>query len=203
MARPKLTCAGFTNTGLPSACVKLTFISGIALSACTMAYPMRCVNDTLPPRARRRWLLITMRLSISSLAGTARTLVAVGTVRLVSMLATTRAAAPRSGCECAPAAGPLVPPAVVPPAPPSAPRPAGPGPAAPGRAPLGRVPLGPVPLGPVSLGPVSLGPVSLGPVSLGPVPVPALVGAVLVGAGPVGAGPVGVGPGVPAGLAAG
>jgi hypothetical protein len=39
-----------------------------------------------------------MRLSMSSLAGTARTLVAVGTVRLDSMLATTRAAAPRSGC---------------------------------------------------------------------------------------------------------
>ena len=36
-----------------------------------------------------------MRLSMSSLAGTARTLVAVGTVRLVSMLVTTRAAGPR------------------------------------------------------------------------------------------------------------
>ena len=43
-----------------------------------------------------------MRLSMSSLAGTARTLVAVGTVRLVSMLATTRAAAPRSGCAGGP-----------------------------------------------------------------------------------------------------
>ena len=40
---------------------------------------MRWVKLTLPPRARRRWLLITMRLSASSLAGTARTLVAVGT----------------------------------------------------------------------------------------------------------------------------
>src|SRR3954471_10502586 len=98
---------------------------------------MRWVNDTLPPRLRRRWLLMTVRLSARSLAGTARTLVAVGTVRLVSMLATTRAAAPRSGCECAPAAGPLVPPAVVPPALPSAPGPSAPGP----------VPLGPVPLG--------------------------------------------------------
>ena len=36
-----------------------------------------------------------MRLSISSLAGTARTLVAVGTARLASMLVTVRAAAPR------------------------------------------------------------------------------------------------------------
>src|SRR4051812_47044478 len=58
---------------------------------------MRWVNDTLPPRPRRRWLLMTTRLSISSLAGMTRTLVAVGTVRLASMLATTRAAAPLSG----------------------------------------------------------------------------------------------------------
>src|SRR4051794_26334199 len=40
---------------------------------------------------------MTTRLSMSSLAGIARTLVAVGTARLVSMLATTRAAAPRRG----------------------------------------------------------------------------------------------------------
>ena len=38
---------------------------------------------------------MTMRLSMSSLAGTARTLVAVGTGRLASMLATVRAGAPR------------------------------------------------------------------------------------------------------------
>src|SRR3954471_17835400 len=66
---------------------------------------MRWVNDTLPPRLRRRWLLMTVRLSARSLAGTARTLVAVGTVRLVSMLATTRAAAPFSGVFAEPAAG--------------------------------------------------------------------------------------------------
>src|SRR3954470_19343639 len=56
---------------------------------------MMWVKLTLPPRARRRWLLITTRLSASSFAGTARTLVAVGTVRDSSMLETTRAAAPR------------------------------------------------------------------------------------------------------------
>ena len=48
----------------------------------------------LPPRFRAKWLLITIRLSTISFAGTARTLVAVGTVRLVSMFATTRAAGP-------------------------------------------------------------------------------------------------------------
>src|SRR3954471_19478772 len=66
---------------------------------------MRWVNETLPPRQRRRWLLITVRLSASSLAGTDRTLVAVGTVRLVSMLATTRAAAPLSGVVATRAGG--------------------------------------------------------------------------------------------------
>src|SRR6187200_1613173 len=57
---------------------------------------MRWVKLTLPPRARRRWLLITMRLSMSSFTGTARTLVAVGMVRLRSMFLAVRAEAPRS-----------------------------------------------------------------------------------------------------------
>ena len=39
---------------------------------------------------------MTIRLSISSFAGTARTLVAVGTVRLAAMFCAVRAAAPRS-----------------------------------------------------------------------------------------------------------
>src|SRR5919107_4550908 len=58
---------------------------------------MRWVNETLPPRARARWLLMTIRLSQSSLTGTDRTLVAVGTVRLRSMFCAVRAGAPRSG----------------------------------------------------------------------------------------------------------
>src|SRR5580693_4017847 len=66
---------------------------------------MRCVNDTLPPRPRRRWLLMTIRLSASSLAGTARTLVAVGTARLAVMLVTVRAAAPRSLLTSVPSGG--------------------------------------------------------------------------------------------------
>src|SRR6059058_3727555 len=56
---------------------------------------MRCVKETLPPRARERWLLMTIRLSQRSLTGTERTEVAVGTVRDSSMLATVRAGAPR------------------------------------------------------------------------------------------------------------
>src|SRR3954453_6306295 len=66
---------------------------------------IRWVKDTFPPRERARWLLMTMRLSASSLAGTARTLVAVGTVSEAFMFLTTLAAAPRSGICLAPAAG--------------------------------------------------------------------------------------------------
>src|ERR687894_603907 len=58
---------------------------------------MRWVKETLPPRERARWLLMTIRLSASSLAGTARTLVAVGTVSEAFMFLTMLAAAPRSG----------------------------------------------------------------------------------------------------------
>jgi hypothetical protein len=72
-------------------------MTGWSRSACTIANPMRWVKLTFPPRARRRWLLITTRLSAINLAGTARTLVAVGTASDASMFATTRAAAPRSG----------------------------------------------------------------------------------------------------------
>src|SRR5215469_14155679 len=48
---------------------------------------------------------MTIRLSMSNLAGIARTLVAVGTPRLASMFATVRAAAPRSLDVWAPAGG--------------------------------------------------------------------------------------------------
>ena len=54
-----------------------------------------CVKLILPPRVRRSWLLMTTRLSASSFAGTARTLVAVGTVSEAFMFLTTSDAAPR------------------------------------------------------------------------------------------------------------
>src|ERR1700754_1715829 len=57
---------------------------------------MRCVKEILPPRVRLRWLLMTMRLSAISFAGTARTLVAVGTDSEASMFFAIAAAAPRS-----------------------------------------------------------------------------------------------------------
>src|SRR3954447_6589729 len=56
---------------------------------------MMWVNDTLPPRARARWLLMTVRLSHNSLTGTDRTEVAVGTVSDAFMFCTVRAGAPR------------------------------------------------------------------------------------------------------------
>src|ERR1700747_3525596 len=63
------------------------------------------VNEILPPRLRLSWLLITVRLSIMSLAGMARTLVAVGTSSDADMFLTTAAAAPRSTCNSSPPAG--------------------------------------------------------------------------------------------------
>src|ERR1700691_974859 len=83
-------------------------MAATAPSALTTANPIRWVNDTFPPRPRARWLLMTMRLSISSLAGTDRTLVAVGTLRLAAMLTAVRAAAPRSrDVTAAAVAGPV------------------------------------------------------------------------------------------------
>src|SRR4051795_12385856 len=70
---------------------------GKSARARTIAYPSRWVNETFPPRERRRWLLMTMRLSASSLAGTARTLVAVGSCSDAVMFLAIALAAPRSG----------------------------------------------------------------------------------------------------------
>ena len=97
IAMPRLTWAGTTTLGLPSGSAYDTFWLGNTLSVCTIAQPMRWVNETLPPRARRRWLLMTIRLSIINLAGTVRTLVAVGMLRLASMLAARVLLTPRSG----------------------------------------------------------------------------------------------------------
>src|ERR1700759_5342885 len=63
------------------------------------------VNEILPPRVRLSWLLITTRLSIISLAGMARTLVAVGRSSDCDMFLTTAAAAPRNTCASSPSAG--------------------------------------------------------------------------------------------------
>ena len=60
-----------------------------------------CVNDTFPPRVRRKWLLMTIRLSIRSFAGIARTLVAVGTVSDASMFDASALAMPLSGATTA------------------------------------------------------------------------------------------------------
>src|ERR1700722_17588858 len=66
---------------------------------------IRWVKEIFPPRPRCRWLLMTIRLSMSSLAGTTRTLVAVGTLRLAAMFCAVRAAAPRSLLGAAAGAG--------------------------------------------------------------------------------------------------
>src|SRR5450631_3981911 len=58
---------------------------------------MRWVKLTFPPTVRFSWSLTMVRLTSRSLAGTTRTLVAVGTPRDASMLTTIRPAAPRNG----------------------------------------------------------------------------------------------------------
>src|SRR5215212_486479 len=96
IANPRLVCAGVIALGLPSTSLKWRFMFGNFLTAATIANPIRWVKEILPPRVRLRWLLMTMRLSIISLAGMARTLVAVGTSSDADMFFTTAAAAPRS-----------------------------------------------------------------------------------------------------------
>ena len=66
---------------------------------------MMWVKLTFAPVVRANWLFRIRRLTSRSRAGTVRTLVAVGTERLSSMLATVRAAAPRSGVASSVAAG--------------------------------------------------------------------------------------------------
>ena len=62
-----------------------------------MAKAIRWVKETLAPVVRARDSFKAARLISSSRAATVRTLVAVGTPSDASMLATMRAAAPRSG----------------------------------------------------------------------------------------------------------
>ena len=97
IARPRLTWSGVTTVGRPSMSAKCRFIEGYSASARTTANPIRWVKEIFPPRVRRNWLLITRRLSASSFAGTARTLVAVGTSSEACMFFTTADAAPRNG----------------------------------------------------------------------------------------------------------
>src|SRR4051794_34475308 len=58
---------------------------------------MRWVKLSLPPRVRVRWLFAIFRLTSSSLAGTGRTEVAVGTASDAAMFLTMAAPAPRIG----------------------------------------------------------------------------------------------------------
>ncbi len=90
----------WTTPGLPvpsASATKAELSAGTSCRARTTAYPMTCVKLTLAPVVRASWLLRMSRLTSRRRAGTVRTLVAVGTARLASMLATIREAAPRSG----------------------------------------------------------------------------------------------------------
>src|SRR5664280_440786 len=82
-------------------------MAGTATRLFTTAYPMRWVKLTLPPVVRNNWLLMMVRLTSKSLAGTTLTLVAVGTSREACMLVTMRPAAPLSGVTFSPGDVPL------------------------------------------------------------------------------------------------
>src|SRR5690606_37168937 len=97
IAIPRFTWAGTTTEGLPSTSAYETFWLGNSFSVWIRAQPMRCVKLILPPRERDMWLLMTMRLSISSFGGIVRTLVAVGIVRDLSILAASVFERPPSG----------------------------------------------------------------------------------------------------------
>src|SRR5437763_5612429 len=83
--------------GCPSTISNDEFIAGTRASAFSTAYEIRCVKLTLAPPVRARWLFRICRLTSSSLAGTVRTEVAVGTPSEASMFSTIRAVAPRIG----------------------------------------------------------------------------------------------------------
>ena len=98
-AIPSPTCLWLTTPGLPepsTSPTKAEFITGMSWSARTTAYPMMWVKLTLAPEVLANWLFRISRLTSRSRAGTVLTLVAVGTLRLASILATTREAAPRN-----------------------------------------------------------------------------------------------------------
>ena len=69
-------------------------MAGTALIAWIIAKPMMWVKLTLPPRLRRRKLLMVARFSTTSFIGTVRTEVAVGMERDASMFRAVRIGAP-------------------------------------------------------------------------------------------------------------
>src|SRR2546421_12437205 len=83
--------------GCPSTISNDEFIAGTRASALSTANEIRCVKLTLSSPVRARWLFRICRLTSSSLAGTVRTEVAVGTPSEASMFSTIRAVAPRIG----------------------------------------------------------------------------------------------------------
>src|SRR5487761_1228267 len=100
------TTPGAVRPSAPSSSTYVAFNAGTAPRARTPAYPMRWVKLTLAPVVRASWLFRIWRLTSRSLAGTVRTLVAVGTDTLAAMLVAMRAAAPRRGTARSPSALP-------------------------------------------------------------------------------------------------
>src|SRR5664280_24542 len=85
---------------LSTASTKEALSEGISARPFTIAYAMKWVKETLAPLERDNDSFSPARFISRSRDDTLRTLVAVGTAKLASMLVTIRAAAPRSGVAC-------------------------------------------------------------------------------------------------------
>ena len=95
--------------GVPSCWAKVWLMTGCCFVACTIAQPIRWVNETFSPRpAALSASLSAFRCRSSVATDSSRNVVAVGTLRLSFMFCTSRAAGPLMAVPCAgPAPSPV------------------------------------------------------------------------------------------------
>src|SRR5437879_1809628 len=97
-ARPRLTPCGSRRCGLPSTSWNAWVMPGSCFAACTIAKPIRCVNEIFFPRATS-WAFSSLRRASSVSTTMSRNEVAVGTDKESVMFWTRRAAGPVIGVK--------------------------------------------------------------------------------------------------------
>src|SRR5947208_4258264 len=95
-ARPRFTPCGSRRCGFPSTSWNAWVMTGSCFAACTIAKPIRCVNETFFPRAVS-WAFSSLRRASSVSTAISRNDVAVGTDSESVMFWTRRAAGPVMG----------------------------------------------------------------------------------------------------------
>src|SRR2546423_647848 len=95
-ARPRFTPCGSKRCGFPSTSWNAWVITGSCFAACTIANPIRCVNEPFFPRAAS-WAFSSLRRASSVSTTMSRNEVAVGTDNESVMFWTRRAAGPVMG----------------------------------------------------------------------------------------------------------